>query len=84
MTSAPTVNAMTNEEVKTAFLNRTPVLFGDNEYLFISAIVYRLDENGNVKVSAELLDKNKRSVVIAQVKDVTISDKQNQRTNFVS
>ena len=84
MTSAPTVNAMTNEEAKTAFLNRTPVLFGDNEYLFISAIVYRLDENGNVKVSAELLDKNKRSVVIAQVKDVTISDKQNQRTNFVS
>lgn len=76
--------AMTNEEAKTAFLNRTPVLFGDNEYLFISAIVYRLDENGNVKVSAELLDKNKRSVVIAQVKDVTINDKQNQRTYFVS
>lgn len=78
------VNAMTNEEAKTAFLNRTPVLLGDNEYLFISAIIYRIDENRNVKVSAELLDKNKRSVVIAQVKDVTISDKQNQRTNFVS
>lgn len=78
------VNAMTNDEAKTAFFNRSPIRLGDNEYLFISAIIYRVDENGNVKVSAELLDKNKRSVVIAQVKDVTISDKQNQRTNYMS
>lgn len=74
---------MTNEEAKTALFNRTPVTFKDTEYLYISAIIYRCDENRNLSISAELMDKNKRSVTIAKLKDVTINDNQNQATAFV-
>lgn len=75
---------MTNEEAKTALFNRTPVTFNGIEYHCISAIVYRCDENKNLSISAELLDKNKRSVIIAQLKDVnTTHDNQNQTTTFL-
>ena len=74
---------MTNEEIKTAMFNRTPVLFNNTEYLYISAIIYRYDKYNNLIVSAELTDKNKRSVTIAQIKDVKPYDKQNQATNFL-
>jgi hypothetical protein len=74
---------MTNEEAKTALFNRTPVLFNNTEYLYISAIIYRYDKYNNLIVSAELTDKNKRSVTIAQIKDVKPHDKQNQATTFL-
>lgn len=68
---------MTNEEAKTALIKRTPVIFNNTEYLYISAIIYRYDNN-NLLVSAELTDKNKRSVTIARIKDViTTYDNQN-------
>ena len=76
---------MTNEEAKLALKNRTPVLFNNTEYLYISAIIYRYDKNRNLVISAELTDKNKRSVTIAQLKDViTTYDQQNQATSYLS
>ena len=70
---------MTNLEAKEALINRTPVMFNNTEYLYISAIIYRYDDNRNLVISAELTDKCKRSVTIAQLKDViTTYDKQNQ------
>ena len=76
---------MTNEEAKLALKNRTPVVFNNTEYLYISAIIYRYDNNRNLVISAELTDKNKRSVTIAQLKDViTTYDQQNQATAYLS
>ena len=76
---------MTNEEAKLALKNRTPVVFNNTEYLYISAIIYRYDKNRNLVISAELTDKNKRSVTIAQLKDViTTYDQQNQATPYLS
>ena len=76
---------MTNEEAKFALKNRTPVSFNNTEYLYISAIIYRYDKNRNLVISAELTDKNKRSVTIAQLKDViTTYDQQNQATSYLS
>ena len=76
---------MTNEEAKLALKNRTPVVFNNTEYLYISAIIYRYDKNRNLVISAELTDKNKRSVTIAQLKDViTTYDQQNQATAYLS
>ena len=76
---------MTNEEAKLALKNRTPVVFNNTEYLYISAIIYRYDKNHNLVISAELTDKSKRSVTIAQLKDViTTNDQQNQATTYLS
>ena len=76
---------MTNSEAKEALKNRTPVIYNNIEYLYISAIIYRYDNNRNLVISAELVDKCKHSVTIAQLKDVmTTYDKQNQRTPFLS
>ena len=76
---------MTNDEAKEALKKRTPVVFNGIEYLYISAIIYRYDKNRNLVISAELTDKNKRSVTIAQLKDViTTYDKQNQATPYLS
>ena len=61
---------MTNAEAKEALINRTPVIYNDIEYLYISAIIYRYDRNKNLLISAELTDKTQRSVTIAQLKDV--------------
>ena len=76
---------MTNSEAKEALKNRTPVIYNNIEYLYISAIIYRYDNNRNLVISAELVDKCKHSVTIAQLKDViTTYDKQNQRATFLS
>ena len=76
---------MTNEEAKKALKNRTPVVFNNTEYLYISAIIYRYDKSHNLVISAELTDKNKRSITIAQLKDViTTYDQQNQATSYLS
>ena len=76
---------MTNSEAKEALKNRTPVIYNNVEYLYISAIIYRYDHNLNLIIFAELTDKCKHSVTIAQLKDViTTYDKQNQRATFLS
>ena len=61
---------MTNEEAKKALKNRTPVVFNNTEYLYISAIIYRYRKD-TLNISVELMDKSKKSVTIAQVKEVT-------------
>lgn len=66
--------AMTNEEAKNALFQRTPVLYKGIEYLYISAIIYRRDPSFNLVISAELRDKCKNSVTIANLKDVTTND----------
>lgn len=68
---------MTNEEGKNALFNRIPVIFNGIEYLYINKIIYHCGDNNNLVISAELLDKNKRSVTIAQLKDVISNDNQN-------
>ena len=61
---------MTNEEGKNALFRRTPVIYNGIEYLYIYGITYRVDSNDELIISAELLDKNRRSVVVARLKDV--------------
>lgn len=58
---------MTNNELKQALLDATPVVFlstdgTEIEYKCVSAIVYR-KKGEQIDVSVELLDKNKNSVV---------------------
>ena len=79
------VGIMTNEEAKTALMKRTPVTYNGIYYSYISAIIYRYDRSDHLLISAELIDKSKHSVTIAQIKDVIIShDQQNKATAFVS
>lgn len=62
---------MTNDEAKEAFRNKTPVYFNGVQYSRISAIIYRYDQYDNhMLVSAELLDRNGHSVVIARISDI--------------
>jgi hypothetical protein len=76
---------MTNSEAKEALKKRTPVIYNNIEYLYISAIIYRYDDNGNLVISAELADKCRHSVIIAQLKDVIpIYDNKNQTATFLS
>lgn len=61
---------MTNEEVKEAFSNQSPVICGGIEYARISAIIYRYDTYGKFIISAELQDKRMQSVTIARIQDI--------------
>ena len=66
---------MTGTELKEALQNGRKVIAnlpnqGNVEFDCVSAVVYRRDEKGRIKVSAELLDKNKNSVVFAELKSV--------------
>lgn len=69
---------MNGEEAKKAFMERCPVVCNDIEYLYISAIIYRLDKQGKVEVSAEMLDKNKNSVTITPIKNVEVKGNENE------
>lgn len=76
---------MTNEEAKNALFKRIPVTYNGINYSYISAIIYRCDDSNNLLISAELMDKSKRSITIAQLKDVnTTYDNQNQATAILS
>lgn len=55
---------MNNQELKEALLQRYPVSFRGITYDYISAIIYRA-VNGEIIISAELTDKNGKSVTIA-------------------
>lgn len=60
---------MNGEELKQALINRHPVIYtqinGEKlEYAYVSGIIYRM-RNGKVDVSAELMDKNRNSVTVA-------------------
>ena len=67
---------MTNEEVKEALMNSRPVVVKiprqhSMKFSNVSAIVYRRDAKGRIKVSVELLDKNKNSVIYTEPKYVS-------------
>ena len=66
-------STVTNNEAKDALFAKTPVVYKNTEYLYISAIVYRVDKNNKLFISAELMDKNERSVTIAQLKEIHTS-----------
>lgn len=61
---------MTAEEAKKSLYSKQAVIHNGIRYDKVTAIIYRLDNNDNIMVSAELLDKSKRCVVIARIKDV--------------
>ena len=61
---------MTNEEAKQALFNRTPVIWKGIVYGYINAIIYRIDREGRLIVSAELQDKRANSVTVVRVQDI--------------
>lgn len=60
---------MNGKELKDALMDGRKVFCNGIEYSNISAIIYR-NRGGAIEVSAELLDKNKTCVVIAQADKV--------------
>lgn len=66
---------MTNEEAKQAFFSGVPVRVKEIKYKRISAIIYRLDRDKRLIVSAELQDKCGHSVTIARVQDIDVSER---------
>lgn len=74
---------MTNEQAKQAFLDHSPVIFNNIIYTRIKQIIYWLDDYDNLHISLQLADKNGNSFITANIKDVTIYDKQNQTTYFM-
>ena len=61
---------MTNDEAKKAWLNKTPIHSSGIDYTKISALIYRLTENGEMTLSVELLEKCGNSVTIASPKNI--------------
>lgn len=57
---------MTAEEIKDALLKKYPVIANGIEYRCVSAVIYR-EQDRKVVVSAELLDKNQKSVTIVSL-----------------
>lgn len=72
---------MTSEELKAALLNGRAVLFrvpssGGSElaYKRVSAVIYRADGKGGIRVTAEIEDRNGRSVTIADPAKIRYKD----------
>lgn len=61
---------MNVNEAKEALFNHKKVKFKGIVYEKISALIFRVDEKGAIIQSAELIDKNKRTLVIALVKEI--------------
>lgn len=57
------------QEAIRAFEEGVPVIYNDIVYLKINALIYR-KENGKITAHTELMDKNKRSVVVVPVRMV--------------
>jgi hypothetical protein len=63
---------MTSDEAKSCLFEQCAVVYDGARYERITAILYRLDEaKRNIIVSAEILDKNRNTVVVAKLKDIT-------------
>lgn len=72
---------MTSEELKAALLNGRAVLFrapssggSELEYKRVSAVIYRADGKGGIRVTAEIEDRNGRSVTIADPAKIRYKD----------
>lgn len=65
---------MTGEEMKAALMNNDRVIFktreGEEMEMRMFGIVYRSNGRGGIQVSAELLDKTGRSVILCQSQDI--------------
>lgn len=62
---------MTNSEAKAALLEECPAIYAGITYQKVTALIYRKAGQGKrVQVSAELLDRNGRAVVIAPVEKI--------------
>lgn len=61
---------MTADEAKQSLFSKSPVMYNGIRYAKMTAIIYRVGENNNLIVSAELLDKSQNSVTYALIKDV--------------
>jgi len=57
---------MNNTEIKDALMDGRSVMNNGILYDRVNAIIYR-NNNGKIAVSAELLDKNSRCIVVASV-----------------
>ena len=75
---------METSELKTALLNGQVVLFdtrsaaGELEYKRVSAVIYRADGMGGIRVTAEIEDRNGRSVVIADPAKIRYKDEKRE------
>ena len=57
---------MTGVELKAALLEECPVIYAGITYQKVTALIYRKAGKGTrIQISAELLDRNGRAVVIA-------------------
>lgn len=65
---------MTNDEMKTALLNNEKVIYtmhdGAETEMTMFGIVYRNNGKGGIRVSAELLDPNGKSISVCNPKDL--------------
>ena len=75
---------MTNDEAKHAFFNRSPVLHRGIPYIFITEIIYSLDDYDNLRITLKLADKNRNSFMNAKIEDVTLYDIKNQIPTILS
>lgn len=55
---------MTNNEAKAALLEECPAVYAGITYQKVTALIYRKGST-RIQISAELLDRNGRAVVIA-------------------
>lgn len=67
---------MTNSEIKETLQNGKPVVVKiprqeDMTFDYVYGITYRRNPIGGIVVSAELLDKNKNSVIVAEPKFIS-------------
>lgn len=72
---------MANEELKKALFARSPVIYSDaygsREYKHVSAIIYRCVD-GKLEITAEILDKNDRSVSTVNPVKLKFKEMQNK------
>lgn len=66
---------MTVNELKRAFLDECPVVFGGITYQKITAVIYRKTLDGKrLHVQGELLDQNGRAVAIAAADRINFAE----------
>lgn len=63
---------MTKTEAVEAFKNDLPVIYDGIEYKCISAIIYRRGGPNGIYAQLELLDRNRRDVIIADPRRVMV------------
>lgn len=75
---------MTNDEAKTAFFSRSPVIHNGIVYLRITNIIYALDDYDELRITLKLADKSGNSYTNAEIKDVHLYDTKNKIPTILS